>query len=173
MIPKRVNDARVKALLDSGKSQSEVARMLGVDRSTITRAKHRLKLDECKPKTLSRAAILPMWLEGLTQSEIAKTVGMPIKTFQRRIQRMNLPERPHWTQRGKEAPQPHQVTPPKLRVPKAPTPPEEPPADTPETRMVADLLRTEGKWAALAEVAKTHGLTLTQAQQHYHRAVRG
>lgn len=151
----------VERLVREGKTDDEAAAIIGCTAAGIRQARRRLGIyrqtNNVPNGRFTESDIMPMWLAGTSLAEIADTLGCNVKTVRRASRRLQLPQRQYVGRTW-------------VIVGPANSEPDEKPAPR---DLTGRLIATGGKWAALAEIADAEGLTMTQIQQRYHRAVRG
>jgi DNA-binding CsgD family transcriptional regulator len=159
MMKTTISAATLRALVLQGKTETQIAVALGATRDAVRKRLRDLGLKtERKNATATDLnALVQLWEAGLSIAEIARRLKCGDSTVDYHATKLGLSRRGRGRRRTDDVPV------------DSPTD-AKPASQTAQTGLLGALLATQGKWAPLAAVAQRHGLTMTQAQQRYHRA---
>lgn len=185
VVPARQPGARINLLLlrelaGQGKTETQIARMMGFEINSIRQQLRRLGL-RAAGRAVSQIDVerlRALYDSGMPVREIAATLGFAQSNIENHIRKNGFPKRRRAKavseaevtvaaeteiQVAEEAAIPFEADAEAPVVADAPAPP-----STPD--LTGQVLATKGRYAALAEFAQRHNLTQTRTLQLYHAA---
>lgn len=168
----RINLYLLRQLADDGKTETQIARIMGFELNSIRQQLRRLGL-RAAGRAVTKIDIeqlRTLYDSGMTVRAIAATLGATQSGVENQIRKHGFPKRRRPTAASQaevtdaeEAAIPVEANAEAPVVAAAPAPPSAP-------DLTGQVLATKGRYADLAVFAQRHKLTHTQALQLYHAA---